>query len=270
MEPAGARSYKDVTDIELYPWDWENQFMTQLTGLRAQESPRRAFGINASKGHLSAPDSRTQIRYSRPIYDWKDDDVWLALKKFQWNYCRSYDELFKLGVSKRHLRTAPLTLGPQSYEAIVSVRKLWPDWYERLCARLPGVRHVFTHGKQVLLPAPKPGEAWSDCYRRVCLNSPVSWIRERALQAMTCVLELHAKHSTLPFPESEACFFCDRQLIASWKQLTLALYNGDPACLKAKRLKLPPVDPHTLRQMIPLLPPTTASPKASRSSRRRR
>ncbi|MHC4401042.1 MAG: phosphoadenosine phosphosulfate reductase domain-containing protein, partial [Planctomycetota bacterium] len=237
----------DIVDIETYPWDWENSDMIKVVGLRAQESPRRRLAIHSSKGHLTKPDPVTQVISCRPIYDWSDGDVWLAVKKQKWDYNHAYDELYKANVPRTQIRIAPPVLGQQSLHVLSAARTIWPDWFERLCNRLDGVRRIVTHGKRALIPERRSGETWEQCYMRVCANTGIKWIAHRAQQAMDCALRFHGQHSTLPFPEVTPCLLCsgDKNL-GSWKKLTFALFSGDPICLRTAPLGLKPVDPETL------------------------
>jgi len=243
-EDAKYRDLSDIVDIETYPWDWQRQDMVKVVGLRAQESPRRRLAIHSSKGHLTKPDPTTQVISSRPIYDWKDSDIWLAIRKFKWDYCKAYDALYKANVPRQQLRIAPPVLGPQSLHVLLEARKIWPAWFARLCDRLDGVERVVTYGKRALIPERKSGETWEQCFKRVCLKAGIGWIATRARQGMESALEKHRQHSTLDFPEVIPCFLCsgDKSL-GSWKKLTYALYGGDPVCLKTSPLGLRPVDP---------------------------
>lgn len=243
-EDAKYRDLSNIVDIETYPWNWEAVDMVKVVGLRAQESPRRSLAIHSSKGHLTQPNPTTQVISCRPIYDWTDGDVWLAIKKFGWDYNRAYDALYKANVRRKEIRIAPPVLGPQSLHVLTAARKIWPDWFERLCNRLDGVRRVVIHGKDTLTPKCKHGESWKQCFRRLCLKSPIPWIAKRARQAMDTALKNHAQHSTLPFPEVIPCLLCSGdKTLGSWKRLTIALYNGDPICMKTAPLGLKPLDP---------------------------
>jgi predicted phosphoadenosine phosphosulfate sulfurtransferase len=251
-EDAVYRDLANIVDIETYPWNWETTDMIKVVGLRAQESPRRRLAINSSKGHLTQPDPVTQVISCRPIYDWSDGDVWLAIKKHGWDYNRAYDELYKANVPRKEIRIAPPVLGSQSLHVLSAARKIWPDWFERLCGRLEGVRRVATYGKRALMPERRCRETWKQCFERLCLKAPIPWIADRARQAMDAALKIHARHSSLPLPEVTPCFLCSGdKTLGSWKRLTHALYNGDPICMKTASLGLKPVNPEKLMAKDP-------------------
>jgi len=248
-EDAVDRDLSNIVDIETYPWDWEHTDMIKVVGLRAQESPRRRLAINSSRGHLTKPDPVTQVISCRPIYDWSDGDVWLAIKKFQWDYCDAYDKLYRAGMPRQQLRIAPPVLGSQSLHVLMEARKMWPDWFERLCKRLHGVERVTVYGKRSLVPERKSAETWQGCFERLCLKATIPWIAKRAEQGMKSALEKHSRHSSLSFREVIPYLLCSgHKTLGSWKKLTYALYGGDPICLKTGPLGLKPVDPEELEK----------------------
>ena len=247
VEDAKYRDLSDIIDCETYPWHWQTQDMIKVVGLRAAESPRRRLAIHGSKGHLTKPDRVTQVISCRPIYDWSQGDVWLAIKRHKWDYNCAYDELYRANVPRKEIRVAPPVLGSQSLHVLSAARKIWPDWFERLCNRLDGVERVVTYGKRALIPERKSGETWEGCFERLCLKTSIPWIADRARQGMEHALRNHAQHSTVAFPEVVPCFLCSGdKTLGSWKKLTYALYGGDPICLKTGPLGLKPVDPEKL------------------------
>lgn len=221
--------------------------LVQVTGIRALESPRRRLAIHSSKGHLTNRDKQSLVRWSRPIYDWSDKDVYLALKKFNWDYCTAYDDFLKAGLTQSQLRVGQPTNGIEGLPVLRAARSLWPDWFSRVCRRLDGVHQAVTYGINALRPDRHSSETWMECFQRLCLKSPVPWIAERSAQAMSRALKAHRKHSDLPFPEVTPCLLCPgNRFLGSWKNMVKALYNGDPAGYRVASLGLKMVDPNTV------------------------
>lgn len=73
----------------------------QIAGVRGAESIQRAryiASMNLGRGGIS---SRNMIL---PIYDWKDNDVWLYIKENRLDFPQAYIDLYRVGVAKNHLR----------------------------------------------------------------------------------------------------------------------------------------------------------------------
>jgi predicted phosphoadenosine phosphosulfate sulfurtransferase len=120
--------------------------LINVIGLRASESVNRRLAMFSSGGFLTYPDPHTKVRKARPIYDWNEPDVWLAIKKFQWDYNRAYDTFWQLGMTPSMLRIGPPTINIHAIKAIPYFAKAWPHWFDRVCHRLPGVRRVAQFG----------------------------------------------------------------------------------------------------------------------------
>jgi predicted phosphoadenosine phosphosulfate sulfurtransferase len=222
------------------------QELRAVIGLRVQESQNRRMGLFSSGGYLTGPTARTGVRNIRPIYDWTDSDVWLAINKFGWDYNHAYDVMHRYGVSKRGLRIGPPTMNPAQSEALCKVgAKAWPSWWDRVCRRLPSLRTYALYGKRAVTPQRRLGETWDQCYQRTCIDEAPAWIAERATLKRERMLRQHRNHATdaVPFPEIETCYSCGQ--LGSWKVLTQAAYLGDPFSMKMA--DLPYVEPEFFR-----------------------
>lgn len=212
--------------------------LISVVGLRVQESAKRRMGLLSSKGYLTKP-NHLGVRYARPIYDWTDADVWLAHKKLHWDYNSAYDVLNKMGVPRYALRIAPPTMHIHSLTTLIPASKAFPQWFDRVCDRLPGVKIVSQFGARAVIPLKMDRETWKQCFFRTCINEAPQWIRERAQTVHDSVMRVHVKHSTTPYPEIKPCYYCTETL-GSWKKLTYALYNGDPFSIKTKLHQVEP------------------------------
>jgi len=215
----------------------------RIIGLRTTESAKRLWAIAQSGSYLAKPDKYGATN-ARPIYDWRDGDVWLAHKEGGWDYNPAYSVMARFALKPYQQRIAPPT---QTVDGIVNLQmaiRAWPRWYDRVCRRLPGMRAAAKFGRRAVVPMRQHGETWQECFQRTCIDeAPADWIKERAEVARDKYLTRHGGHSTSPFPEVRRCRFCSGS--ASWKRLAEALFNGDPFKLKCPVLK--PMQPTYFR-----------------------
>ena len=218
---------------ERYPVDKEaGQELYAAMGLRVQESRGRLYGLYASRGYITGP-QKHGVRYARPIYDWKDGDVWKAILENDWDYAHeAYDTMHRMGVKRNALRLAPPTMNVHGADQLRVASQAWPRWFDRVCERLPGVRRVALFGARAIQPHHLPSETWQQTFERECVETAPEWIAERATHARDRLLSGHARHSTAPFPEIAPCGHCSTSNSASWKKLTENIYLGDPFAVR--------------------------------------
>jgi len=217
-------------------------------GLRVEESRGRLYGLYRSGGHITAPNAMG-VRNVRPIYDWRGGDVWKAIKDNGWDYNAAYNTLLAMGVKPAMLRVAPPTMNVAGLGTLQKAADAWPTWFERVCARVPGIRMAAQFGPRVAQPSRKLGETWEQTFQRECIDCAPVWIRERAEEARRKLLSHHSRHSTSPFPEVAPCFTCHNNN-GSWKKLAKNLYNGDPFSTKTNGI-LDFVEPSVFRATAP-------------------
>ena len=218
----------------------EGKAVYYVMGLRASESARRTMAVFSAGGAFCYPwkDPETGMTaiWGNPIYDWKDEDIWLAINRFKWDYNKAYDVMNKMGVPKKHLRIAPPTLNQASVEHLGVAARAWPHWFDRVATRLKGVRTAAQYGGRACKPHRRYGESWEQCFMRECINeAPADWIKERSIQAMDRTLKRHNRHATSRLPDSKKCKECGE--IGNWRQLATFMYGGDPFSLKVGFLK---------------------------------
>lgn len=199
-----------------------------IVGLRASESSRRMMGLHSAGGYITGLNTKTGVYGARPIYDMTDGDVFLAISKMGWDYNRAYDVMHKLGIPRVSLRIAPVTMNPQGLKGLVLARKAFPDWFDKVCERCPGVRQAALFGKRVIEPERRLGESWEATFWRECVEEAPPWIANRARKAAETYDRRHKNHSADPFPQEIACIECGAGWRSSWKGLARSLFDGDP------------------------------------------
>lgn len=218
-----------------------------VVGLRVQESRGRLFGLYSSGGYLTKPNV-WGVRNIRPIYDWRDGDIWRAIDVEGWQYNDAYDVLHRLGVPRSQLRISPPTMNAGSGDVLRLCAAAWPSWWDRVCDRLPSVRTFAQYGKRAVTAYRATGETWEACFKRTCITNAPRWIAERAELQMNRSLSAHRAHSTAPYPDVAMCQICGSGL-GSWRELARALYLGDPFSVKCR--SLPYVQPSVFREGEP-------------------
>lgn len=111
-----------------------------LLGLRAQESMRRRMAMlnRAEDNWLSVNPAAKWITAGSPIYDWKTEDVWTAARLLGWDYNRAYDTMELAGVTRSAQRAAQ-PFGEQPLRGLWMYKECWPDLWEKMLKRVPGV-----------------------------------------------------------------------------------------------------------------------------------
>jgi predicted phosphoadenosine phosphosulfate sulfurtransferase len=219
--------------------------LVSVIGLRATESRNRFLSMLSAGGHLCMTPGNAGDYYSRPIYDWKDGDVWKAIGDNHWDYASSYDIFHRMGLPKHRLRIGPPTMTIAAILQLPLAAQAWPAWWDRVMRRLPGARAAAQYGRRVLEPHRRLGERWRETFERECIETAPAWIAERARLARELVLRRHARHATTPYPDAAPCSQCTT-FQACWKDLANHTYLGDPFALRMEGI-LPLVQPEFFR-----------------------
>lgn len=227
-----------MTHPDRFPPD-EGKGLYAAIGLRTDESRHRLYGLFTSGGYITKP-NRFGVPSVRPIYDWTTHDVWKLIKELNLDYNRAYDVMSRNRIPLPIMRIGPPTMNPYGIEALRMASHAWPQWFDRACYRVKGLRTGVKFGMHALTPTRKYGETWEQCFHRTCIDDAPQWIAERATRAKEVYMRRHAKHASTPFPEVHPCMSCTGNT-ASWKKLTMSMYNGDP--ISSKVSFLPFVEP---------------------------
>jgi predicted phosphoadenosine phosphosulfate sulfurtransferase len=249
VRPPPARAYwieqKDILRMiipERFP-PAEGKSLVDVVGLRVAESRARAMGLHSSGSYMTKPNS-FGVRKCRPIYDWGDGDVWRAHQLGGWDYNAAYDTMLKMGVARKHMRIGPPTMNMYGIQQLRMARSAWPQWFDLVARRCPGMRTAADFGTRSAMPLKRHGESWQETFDRECIRDAPQWIAERAANERDRRLRRHTRHSRAPFPEVKTCMECG--VTGSWKALAMILYGGDPFSMKATNL--PYVEPNFFRE----------------------
>lgn len=106
----------------------------QMVGLRMSESIQRRSSIGAMR----------KSTFIYPIYDWKDSDVWLYLKKANLSFPITYIYLYKVGVPLNKLRISQF-FSIDTIKSLPKVLEFYPDLYQRIIRREPNADLVMLY-----------------------------------------------------------------------------------------------------------------------------
>lgn len=104
-----------------------------ITGIRTAESVQRLVSIATITQGGRNITRRHQIF---PIYDWKDNDVWLYLYKEKVDIPEIYLFLWQSGTSRRRLRVSQF-FSIDTAKSLVQMNEYYPDLMERIIRREP-------------------------------------------------------------------------------------------------------------------------------------
>ena len=104
-----------------------------LVGVRASESVQRVkylATVNMTAGNITG----NNIIY--PIYDWKDDDVWLYIKERRLKFPQAYIDLYRVGVKRHQLRLCNF-FASESIAGLRYIAETDPELWDRIQKREP-------------------------------------------------------------------------------------------------------------------------------------
>jgi predicted phosphoadenosine phosphosulfate sulfurtransferase len=137
-----------------------------LRGIRTQESLRRRSTIKNNKnskldnwiavnsnfafdyGNVTYDRTYSHITQTIPIYDFSVNDVWLAHQVLECDYNPIYDKLYRAGVAPSHQRVCQ-PFGEEPLQNLPQWRVLYPEIYDKVAARVPGVATAKLYNKSL-------------------------------------------------------------------------------------------------------------------------
>ena len=112
-----------------------------LLGLRADESLQRYSGIvnkkYGYKGECWISKQFKDVWCASPLYDWSNQDVWVAYSRFGYDYNELYDLYYKAGLKIDQMRVAS-PFNDYSKDALHLYRVIDPEIWAKLVGRVRG------------------------------------------------------------------------------------------------------------------------------------
>jgi predicted phosphoadenosine phosphosulfate sulfurtransferase len=175
-----------------------------------------------SSGSFIARGPASHVDKARPIYDWRDKDVWLAVHRFGWELNAAYSRMYRLRPNAKELRIAV----PTSIEAMThwaDWQVLHPKWWGKVRRRFVNIHSLALFNYDLHRPVRKEGERWQDATYRYLSTNRVEE-RSKLERDINKVLRSHARHSTLPMCQDKPCELCR----FSWRKLARIAMFGNP------------------------------------------
>lgn len=110
-----------------------NKGKIQLIGVRASESVMRRNNLGKL---LSTEDKLNADNSIFPIYDWKDDDIWLYIKENNLDFPKTYLDLWSVGEGRRGMRISQF-FSIDTAKVLVNLQEHQPGLMDRVIAREP-------------------------------------------------------------------------------------------------------------------------------------
>lgn len=121
-----------------------------LLGIRADESLQRYSGIVNKKygynGECWISKQFKDVWCASPLYDWSNQDIWVANYKFNYDYNALYDLYYKAGLKINQMRVAS-PFNDYSKDALNLYRVIDPEIWTKLVGRVRGANFGCIYGR---------------------------------------------------------------------------------------------------------------------------
>ena len=121
-----------------------------IVGIRGQESLNRHAAIT-SKNKVNQYQGSSWILSKQgytvayPIYDWLTEDIWICNAKFNYNYNKVYDLMYKAGLSINQMRVAS-PFNDYAQDSLKLYKVIDPNNWGKMISRVNGVNFTGIYG----------------------------------------------------------------------------------------------------------------------------
>ena len=135
-----------IVKFGMWMRDAKNTLTTSIVAIRADESLHRFLAVKDKKeesmyeGRAWTTKIRKDLYNSYPIYDWKTQDIWTAVGKFDLKYNKIYDFMFMSGRSIHDSRICQ-PYGDDQRKGLDLFRKIEPETWGRVVERVAGANY---------------------------------------------------------------------------------------------------------------------------------
>lgn len=194
--------------------------VTIAAGIRIEEAFNRARALLIAGDYIV--EKQPNYIYTKPIYDWKVEDIWRAVYLYNWPHSQFYDRMWLKGVDMHQQRVAP-------WGNVASAREtrfypeFYPDFWERAIARLPELKSAQRYGYTTLFREnmAKPAHLTWQEYTGVILQSLDPESQEFWISEIDAWMRRWRLHSEVPFPDD-----MDGQNMC-WRRLATMMIKND-------------------------------------------
>jgi len=165
-----------------------------------------------------------------PIYDWRKEDIWLAVALNEWDYSGAYDVMEKMGIRRHDQRVCP-PFGEEPLRGLWMYAQGWPDLWHKMVNRVHGANTAIRYSQTELYGfgvVDKPDDiSWREhCF--IKLDSYSKGDRAAIAKQIKKLIETHRRKTSRPIPDQ----LPDPVTGCSWEFLANIAERGD---LKARR-----------------------------------
>ncbi len=192
---------------EFNKWYGQGEKTAMLVGIRSDESLNRFRTIKSTskktyKNHgWTTKYNNSNVYNCYPIYDWRTEDIWIANGKFEWEYNKLYDMMYKAGVGIHDQRICQ-PYGDDQRIGLELFRIIEPETWAKVVNRVSGANfgNIYCGNKilgyrKVDLPS---GHTWRS-YTRLLLNSLPPETRTNYIERFAKFIKFwHKKGSAVP------------------------------------------------------------------------
>ena len=170
-----------------------------LLGMRADESLQRYSGfVNKKYGYHDECWITRQFKNiwnASPLYDWSNQDVWVANCRFGYDYNRLYDLYYKAGLTIDQMRVAS-PFNDYSKDSLNLYRVIDPEIWTKLVGRVRGANFGSIYGKTKAMgyrsiSLPK-GHTW-ESYTKFLLDTLPTRLRNHYVKKFKTSIEFWHK-----------------------------------------------------------------------------
>lgn len=210
-----------------------------LVAIRTDESLNRFRTIKSMKktryknlGHSTKLDEGIYNFY--PVYDWKTEDVWTAIGKFNWSYNKIYDFMYMQGKSIHESRICQ-PYGDDQRKGLDLFRKCEPETWAKVVNRVSGsnfgniyCRSFLLGNRKIILPE---GHTWKS-YAKFLLETMPKYEAEWYKRKFKVFFDWWEKHG---YPIDKIPDKADPKLEAnkdlpSWRRIAKCIMKNDKLC----------------------------------------
>lgn len=195
-----------IPDFSPYLFEPKDGNVCVLTGIRSQESIRRLrLALKRTReNYINQSPHNHNVYKAHPIYDWTADDVWVAIRKFDWDYAKTYDLFAKtrLGLNQQRVCSP---WGEEPLTGLWLYAECFPEMWHKMLKRVPAVNTAYRYSRTELYSMPKQppeGLSWKDYTQLVIQRYPTN-VRKTIKETINEAILLHYKKSILPITDQD-------------------------------------------------------------------
>lgn len=210
-------------------------------GIRTQESLHRYNaifkGTNKYKNIMWINHYETKTYNFYPIYDWKVEDIWGAVSKYDFSYNQVYEEFYKLGIPLTQMRICQ-PFGMQQRKGLKQFAAIEPEIWEKVVNRVSGSNFGAMYSKTSLLGYNKTSKpkhlSWEEyavfMLESLGLYSP--GLRDHYYRKISILMNYYEKNfhmgvKDIPQEASRKEWLHDERLWHNWKGIARAIEKND-------------------------------------------